>query len=146
MLVKNHHPYFMSTWQYQNTKFTEPDPALHGFVYEITNTVTGERYIGKKSFWMTKIRQVKKKRKRVKVQSDWFTYYGSNKRLTDDVTSLGEAAFTRTILRLCASKAECSYWEAKEQFVRGVLETDGWYNEWIMVRVRKNNIKVKNAV
>ena len=31
--------------------------------------------------------------------------------------------------------------EAKEQFINGVLESDDYYNSWIMVRVRKSHIK-----
>ena len=59
--------------------------------------------------------------------------------------SLGHESFTREILHLCQSKGECSYVEAKEQFIRGVMETDEYYNTWIMVRVRKSHIKDYNA-
>jgi len=51
----------------------------------------------------------------------------------------------REILHLCQSKGECGYLEAKEQFIRGVMETDDYYNSWIMVRVRKSHIKDYNV-
>jgi hypothetical protein len=52
-----------------------------------------------------------------------------------------EENFTRTILHLCKSKGECSYLEAKEQFINGVIESADYYNTWIMVRVRDTHIK-----
>ena len=47
----------------------------------------------------------------------------------------------KTILHLCKSKGECSYLEAKEQFINGVIESADYYNTWIMVRVRDTHIK-----
>jgi hypothetical protein len=61
------------------------------------------------------------------------------------VLSLGHDKFTREILHLCQSKGECSYVEAKEQFIRGVMETEDYYNSWIMVRVRKSHLKEYNV-
>jgi len=58
-----------------------------------------------------------------------------------DVLELGHENFSREILHLCRSKGECGYLEAKEQFVRGVMESEDYYNTWIMVRVRKSHIK-----
>jgi len=57
------------------------------------------------------------------------------------VLSLGNENFTREIIHLCLSKGDCGYLEAKEQFVRGALESDDYYNTWIMVRVRKSHLK-----
>jgi hypothetical protein len=117
----------------------------YGFVYEITNLETNRKYIGKKLFYFSKTRQVKGKKKRIKVASDWQTYYGSNEELQKDVKSLGEDKFKREILHLCKSKGECNYLEAKEQFVNLVLEKDDYYNSWIMIRIRKSHIKEYNV-
>ena len=57
----------------------------------------------------------------------------------------GKESFKREILHLCLSKGAAGYLEAKEQFVRGVIETDDYYNTWIMVRVRDSHIKQYNA-
>ena len=133
-------------WQYNNTDFTEDLIGdNYGFVYLITNTTNNKKYIGKKFFYSTKTKQVKGKKKRYKAFSDWQTYYGSSAELSKDVLSLGHENFTREILHLCQSKGVCGYLEAKEQFIRGVMETDEYYNSWIMVRVRKSHIKEYNA-
>jgi hypothetical protein len=133
-------------WIYQEKDFTEDliDDSI-GFVYEITNLTSGRKYIGKKLFHSSRTKQVKGKKKRYKVSSDWQDYYGSNEELKNDVTLLGKENFNRTILHICKSKGECSYLEAKEQFSRNVMESDNYYNTWIMVRVRKSHIKGYNA-
>ena len=129
-------------WKYKDNDFTEDQIGdNYGFVYQITNLITGRKYIGKKFFYSSKTKQVKGKKKRLKVSSDWQTYYGSNEELKKDVIIHGREAFVREILHLCKSKGECGYLEAKEQFVNGVLESDAYYNTWIMVRVRKSHIK-----
>ena len=129
-------------WIYKQNDFVEEMIGEnYGFVYCITNTTTGKKYIGKKFFYSSKTKQVKGKKKRLKVSSDWQTYYGSNEELKKDVIIYGREAFVREILHLCKSKGECGYLEAKEQFVNGVLESDNYYNTWIMVRVRKSHIK-----
>ena len=129
-------------WQYNGTDFTEEQIGeFYGFVYLITNLVTGRKYIGKKFFYSSKTKQVKGKKKRYKVSSDWQTYYGSNAELTKDVIELGSENFKREIIHLCKSKGECGYLEAKEQFNNAVIESDDYYNSWIMVRVHSNHIK-----
>jgi len=129
-------------WKYNNEIFTEEMIGdNYGFVYIITNITSSKKYIGKKFFYSTKTKQVNKKKKRIKVSSDWQSYYGSNAELQNDVKTLGEENFTREIIHLCKTKGTCGYLEAKEQFIRNVLETDDYYNTWIMVRVRKSHIK-----
>lgn len=133
-------------WQYDGKDFTEEMIGdNYGFVYLITNTLTGRKYIGKKFFYSSKTKVVKGKKKKFKVSSDWQTYYGSSAEVTKDVLQLGQENFSREIIYLCKSKGECGYLEAKEQFIKGALESDDYYNTWIMVRVRKSHIKEYNA-
>ena len=130
------------TWTYNGAEFTEEMISdNYGFVYLITNTLTGRKYIGKKFFYSSKTKVVKGKKKKFKVSSDWKTYYGSSAEVTKDVLQLGQENFSREIIYLCKSKGECGYIEAKEQFTKGALESDDYYNTWIMVRVRKSHIK-----
>ena len=137
------------TWYYQNTPVeTLPDDCV-GFVYLITNNLSGRKYIGKKlaKFSKTTYKTVKqkngiKKRKKIrsKIDSDWQQYYGSSPELTADVIKLGAENFSREILFYCQSKSECSYIEAREQFSRRVLESADYYNGHIQVRVHGNHI------
>jgi hypothetical protein len=133
-------------WTYNSIEFTEDLIGdNYGFVYQITNLANNKKYIGKKFFYSTKTKQVKGKKKKLKVSSDWQTYYGSSDTLKQDVLQYGLENFKREIIHLCKSKGECGYLEAKEQFTNNVLESDDYYNTWIMVRVRKSHIKDYNA-
>jgi len=131
-------------WTYQgNPLETLPEECV-GFVYLITNTTTGRMYVGKKLARFKRSRpplKGKKNKRRHTVESDWQDYYGSSDLLTEDVNKLGKEKFTREILHLCKSKGECNYIEAKEQFARGVLESDDYYNGHIRVRVHGSIIK-----
>ena len=138
------------SWLFESKTIEVLPEDCVGFVYLITNNLTGRKYIGKKlaKFSKTTYRTVKlkngnKKRKRIrgKIESDWQTYYGSNEQLNLDVIQLGRENFTREILYYCKSKAACSYIEAREQFSRRVLESDDWYNAHIQVRVHGSHIK-----
>lgn len=134
---------------HNNTEITElPDDCV-GFVYLITNITNGRKYVGKKlaKFAKTTTKTVKlkngtkkKKKIRSKVDSDWQEYYGSSVELSADVEKLGRDNFTREILHYCASKAVCSYVEAREQFERKVLESKDYYNGQISVRVHGSHI------
>jgi hypothetical protein len=120
---------------------------IYGFVYEIENQLNGKKYIGKKFFWSMKTRQVNKKKKRYKAESDWKSYYGSNEELKKDVEEIGGVFFKRKILHLCKNKAECAYLELKEQIERNALLSDNYYNAWIQVKIRKahlNHLRNKN--
>ena len=139
-------------WLHENTQIeTLPEDCV-GFVYLITNNLTGRQYIGKKlakfsktTYRVVKLKNGNKKRKRIrsKIDSDWQLYYGSNDQLNRDIAELGAENFTREILFYCKSKAECSYIEAREQFKHQVLESDDWYNGQISVRVHGSHIKNK---
>ena len=140
------------TWLYQDTPVETLLEECVGFVYLITNNLSGRKYIGKKlaKFSKTAYKIVKqkngiKKRKKIrsKVDSDWKEYYGSSPELTADIITLGTENFSREILFYCKSKSECSYVEAREQFERKVLESTDYYNGHIQVRVHKSHINGK---
>ena len=132
---------YWNPWVYQDEPFFEPDPSYVGFVYLITNLTNNRKYIGKKSFTATKGKVVNGKRKRILVPSDWQDYYGSNDDLCRDVLEQGQELFSREILRLCTTKGEVSYFEAKAQFETDAVLRADYYNHWISVRCRKSHFK-----
>tara|TARA_S200000501_G_C20481749_1_gene594169 strand:- start:207 stop:641 length:435 start_codon:yes stop_codon:yes gene_type:complete len=111
-----------------------------GFIYEITNTISGKKYIGKKQM-VRKIRRKPlkgKKRKRIDfIESDWKTYTGSSDALNNDISLLGLDKFIFKILKFCNSKFELSYFEAKMQFEMDVLLSENYYNGIINCRIGK---------
>lgn len=127
------------SWIYKG-EIVEDIGSYIGFVYMITNLRTNKRYIGKKNFYFSKTKQIKGKKKRHKVESDWKDYFGSNEELKHNVNIFGQDQFKREILRFCESKGEMSYFEAKYQFQYDVLESDQWYNTWIMCKVHKKHL------
>ena len=130
------------TWQWNGRDLTEDDAEkYYGFVYCIHNLKEKKRYIGKKFFTKAGYRQVKGKRKKTRKPSDWPTYWGSNDKLIEDVKRLGEENFLREVLHLCVNRSDCAYLELKEQMIAKVLERDDYYNDWLMVKVSKKNLR-----
>jgi hypothetical protein len=139
-------------WLYESKQIDQLPEDCVGFVYLITNTLTGRKYIGKKlakfsktTYKVVKLKNGNKKKKKIrsKIDSDWQLYYGSSPELSKDIEKLGIENFSREILYYCKSKSECSYIEAREQFARKVLESDDYYNGHIQVRVHGSHIKNK---
>jgi hypothetical protein len=139
-------------WLYESQQVEQLPEDCVGFVYLITNQLTGRKYIGKKlakfsktTYKVVKLKNGNKKKKKIrsKIDSDWQLYYGSSPELSKDIEKLGIENFSREILYYCKSKSECSYIEAREQFARKVLESDDYYNGHIQVRVHGSHIKNK---
>lgn len=129
-------------WSYNGQPVDEIDDKYVAFVYMITNLLDGRRYIGKKLTKFTKTKVIKGKKKRVKTDSDWKTYWSSSEELKKDVKELGEDNFKREILHFCLSKGTSTYLEAREQFSNHVLEhPDLWYNGHIQCRVHRSHLK-----
>ena len=137
-------------WLFEGIEITDlPDDKV-GFVYLITNLVTGRRYIGKKLSKFSKVKYkvitqkngIKKRKKiRSKIDSDWQTYWSSSPEVQADVKALGPDKFTREILYFADSKGSLSYLEAREQFARQALENPtNWYNGIIQCRIHRSHV------
>jgi hypothetical protein len=130
-------------WYYHNTTetFKEEDVADNlGFVYLITHNSTGRKYIGKKFFTKAKTKQVKGKKKKIRVASDWETYWSSSEELKAEVKLNGEDQYTREILHLCKTRSACNYWETWEIFNRHALLSDAYYNAWCSCKIHKSHV------
>ena len=128
-------------WLYNDKEFTEEDVGeSFGFVYLIENLIDNRRYVGKKFFTRAGTKQIKGKKKKVRLSSGWSNYWSSSKELQEDVKKLGEENFKRTILYLCKSRSECSYRETKEIFIRDALLTTDYYNSWCSCKIHKAHV------
>jgi len=126
-------------WIYKNTRVStlEDIPTnIFGFIYKITYLPTNKSYIGKKFLTFTRKQKLGKKElkllegqkgrpasfKIVQKESDWKTYWSSNKPLKDLVKSESKEDFKREILHYCSSKKQLTYFEIKYQMEYQVLE------------------------
>ena len=128
-------PLVCEPWQFRGEPFTQEDVdemKPYGFVYLITNKLTGRMYVGRKYF------TAKKGKKRV--AGNWEVYFGSCDELLADIEKLGHDNFERVILSLHKTRGLVNYAEVSEQMKRDVLTAkaeDGsrlYYNANIMSR------------
>jgi hypothetical protein len=135
----------MEKWTHNGKIFESDDIGEYvGFVYVITDLTNDKKYIGKKNFWSTRrLPPLKgqKRRRTKKSESDWQDYFGSNEEVKLLVEASGRSRFKREIIRLCRTKGEMSYFEAKEQFDRDVLFRDDYYNAFIGCKIHANHVK-----
>ena len=86
-------------WTLNGREFTSDDIGdFYGFVYRITNLSNGHDYIGRKYF--NTVRKLKplmgfKRKRKVIKETDWKEYWGSSKRLLEDIEKLGKENFKR---------------------------------------------------
>ncbi len=136
---------YVNPWLFKEEIFTsDMIKDNYGFVYLIENPKNNRKYIGKKFFWNKKIlpkTKTRRRRKHIKVESDWKEYYGSSIELKEDLALIEDINYIkRTIIRLCKTKGECSYYEAKEQFDKKALLSDEYYNNFIGLKVHRKHI------
>ncbi len=128
-------------WIYKGAAFGSQDIGdYYGFVYCITNQMTGKKYIGRKYFTEAKRRQVKGKKKTFRVESNWNDYWGSNDQLLSDIEQHGSGHFERKIIRLCKTRGETNYWEAKLIFSHDAVINEQFYNSWVSAKVHRKHV------
>ena len=126
--------------------YEEIPPEYVGFVYRITDTKTGEKYIGQKRFHRTKtlpITKTRKRRKKTLVESDWRTYHSSSEVIKENVAAGLSDRYEREILRFGYSRGDLSYLETLEQFNRGVLLSTKYLNGIINCRIHQKHLSEK---
>ena len=135
---------YENPWIFDGTPFLSEDiNGMHGFVYCITNTLTGKRYIGRKYFWQ--LRKPRGGGRRVKSESDWKKYYGSSSELTEDRKQFGNLVFKRDILSLHKTKGLVNSEETRQLFINNVLTeamsdgTPAFYNSNILGRYMRKD-------
>ena len=135
---------YENPWIFDGTPFLSEDiNGMHGFVYCITNTLNGKRYIGRKYFYQ--LRKPRGGGRRVKSESDWKKYYGSSAELTEDRKQYGNLVFKRDILSLHKSKGLVNFEETRQLFLNNVLTeamsdgTPAFYNSNILGRYMRKD-------
>ena len=131
---------YENPWIFDGTPFLSEDiNGMYGFVYCITNTLTGKRYIGRKYFWQ--LRKPRGGGRRVKSESDWKKYYGSSDELNEERRRIGNNTFfKREILSVHHTKGRVNFEETKQLFLHNVLSetledgTPAFYNSNILGR------------
>ena len=140
----------MINWTYQQKEMLNisdfPDET-YGFVYRIIHIPSKKSYIGKKILQNTsKVKLGKKelaeyagvvgRRPSYKLavkESNWKSYWGSNKYLKELYEAESKDNFERQILKCASTKKLLTYYEVKFQMVYQVLEKpDEFFNDNIL--------------
>jgi hypothetical protein len=133
---------YNNPWLYNGEPLeSEQIESYVGMVYLLENTMTGRFYVGKKFFWTTKPKMIKGKKKKIRCESDWKKYYGSNKLLQSEIEQYGVDIIRRSVLQLCFTKTQCSYYELYCQMISHALLRDDFYNGFVGGKINGKNIK-----
>ena len=138
------------SWTYKDNKIEDitqfPDNT-YGFVYICKHIPSGKAYIGKKILQFTKKVKLGKKelaalagivgrRPSYKLsvkESDWKSYYGSQKDIKQLLLEGKKDEFERIILQFAPTKKSLTYFEIKYQMIYQVLEKpDEFFNDNIL--------------
>ena len=136
------------TWYYRGEPFTsEMIKDYIGFVYTVTDKRNGKDYIGKKGLMSKRklppLKGAKRKRTKI-VETDWKTYCGSSEEVKLLVEEHGLELFDREIVRLCKTKGQLNYYEAKLQFETDcLLKPDEYYNAFIGCKINRKHLLTK---
>ena len=139
----------LPTWVYNSkpiTNINDFPKDTFGFIYIVKNNDTNKSYIGKKVLYHNKKVKLGKKEmaeltgvgrkpttKIVTKESDWETYYGSNKEVMQLIKEGKQDLFTRTIIKLAPTKKLLTYYETQALFTYKVLEhPESFYNDNIL--------------
>ena len=139
----------LPTWVYNSkpiTNLNDFPKDTFGFIYIVKNNDTNKSYIGKKVLYHNKKVKLGKKEvaeltgvgrkpttKIITKESDWETYYGSNKEVMQLIKDGKQDLFTRTIIKLAPNKKLLTYYETQALFTYKVLEhPESFYNDNIL--------------
>ena len=137
-------------WTYNKKEIEDlsdfPKPTF-GFVYKITHKKSNKSYIGKKVLFHNRKTKLTKKDlsvyegvvgrkpsyKIITKESDWKSYWGSNKPLLELLKSEPQNQFTKEVLIFAPTKKLLTYYESQILFVYRVLEEpEMYYNDNIL--------------
>ena len=140
-------------WLYKNKEINSIEDmptGTFGFVYLVTHTPSGKKYLGKKQLIANRtlppLKGQKKKRK-IQKESDWKTYYGSQTEVKQLVKESQDMLdFVREIIIFTSTKKQLTYFETKLQFVNEVLENDEYLNSNILGKFFRKDLYDKPVI
>ena len=138
------------SWTYNGATIndiTHFPPITYWFVYKVKHIPSNKTYIGKKILFFT--RKVKLGKKELEAlgtvigrkpsyklavkESDWQTYYGSQKEIKTLLKESKTSDWERSIIKCVPSKKLLTYFEVKYQMLYQVLEKpDEFFNDNIL--------------
>lgn len=137
-------------WIYKEKEIKEltdfPEDT-YGFIYKVTHIPSGKKYIGKKVLFFERnvplskkqLEELKEERReegkrgktptkiKIRKESDWKTYYGSQKEVKEVVKQSNSSDISREILHIVSSKKLLTYFETKYLFIEGVIENQNQF-------------------
>jgi len=126
----------LPTWTYRNKEINSIEDfpsSTVGFVYLILFD-NGYYYLGRKVLFFNKKRKVKNKKRKVRytIESDWKKYVGSSKKVKSLTKENKLKPVKRTILKVCKSLSDLTYYETKYLFQKDAIKKPNYYNENIL--------------
>ena len=128
---------------YNNLLLTDaeiPDSSI-GFLYKITHIPSGKWYIGRKMLSVAATKTVKGKKKKIRKESDWRSYWSSSKHIHQLVESEGESSLKKEVLLFVDTKACLTLGEEYLLHVSGALFDPNCLNENIRSRIYRTWFK-----
>lgn len=137
-------------WIYKEKEIKEltdfPEDT-YGFIYKVTHIPSGKKYIGKKVLFFERnvplskkqLEELKEERReegkrgktptkiKIRKESDWKTYYGSQKEVKEVVKQSNSSDISREILHIVSCKKLLTYFETKYLFIEGVIENQNQF-------------------
>jgi hypothetical protein len=137
-------------WTYENNpinNISDMPENTYGFIYEVEHIPTGRKYLGKKVLYFERNKRLGKRaltalreerrakgiggrtplKQKIISESDWKTYFGSQKEILLLVKEGKNTDFKKKILKYVKDKKQLTYFECKYLFINEVLESDNKY-------------------
>lgn len=156
-------------WKYQGKQIediTDFPEGTYGFIYKVHHIPTNKSYIGKKVLFFERNKKLGKRelenlkterrskglkgktptKQKIITESDWKTYYGSQKEIKDLVKLSSDEDWHKEILEITSSKKLLTYFETKYLFKNEVLEnSDIYYNNNILGKFYSSDFDERNS-
>ena len=152
-------------WKYKEATISSIDnmpKCTFGFIYEVTHTPSGRKYIGKKVLYFERnkklgIRALEELRldrkskgiggrtplkQKTVTESDWKTYYGSHKEIMSLIKENKQGEFTREILQFVPTKKQLTYYECKYLFIKEALEGNDYINDNVLAKFYRKDFEI----